>query len=179
MSAERRPFPVILVGFLASGKTALGRALAEGWGSGFLDIDEILLAEEGATTLLEMLNLRGEPYFRARERHLLEALGERGEGVIATGSGTPASEENLALLHHLGTVVFLHTPWETILDRLESKTGTLPPGLLPEALHTVYRQRLPYYQRADLVLAPAPGETPQALALRLRMLLRDAVPCVI
>jgi len=170
---------VVLVGFLASGKTALGRALADAWRTGFVDVDEILLAEEGAPSLLAMLEARGEPYFRSRERALLEGLASAGAEVIATGSGTPASEENLALLHRLGTVIFLHTPWETISARLDSKRGVLPPGLSAEALHAVYRQRLPYYQRADLVLAPGPGETPEALALRLRMLLKDPVPCAI
>lgn len=179
MIVERRPSCVVLVGFLASGKTAVGRALAAVWGTGFMDIDEILLAEEGAPSLLAMLEARGEPYFRARERALLEGLAEREEGVVATGSGTPASEENLALLHRLGTVVFLHTPWETILARLGSKGDVLPSGLSPEALHVVYHQRLPYYLRADLVLVPALGETPETLALRLRMLLRDPVPCAI
>ena len=179
MSAERRPSRVLLVGFLASGKTAVGRALAAAWGTGFLDLDELLLAEEGAPSLLAMLQTRGEPYFRARERGLLEGLTSAGAEVVATGSGTPASDENLSLLHRSGTVVFLHTPWETLLTRLGSKTGILPPGLSPEVLHAVYLQRLPFYQRADLVLAPAPGETPEALALRLRMLLREPVPCAI
>jgi shikimate kinase len=179
MSAERRPSRVFLVGFLASGKTAVGRALAAAWGTGFMDVDALLLAEEGAPSLLAMLEARGEPYFRARERALLEGLTSADAAVVATGSGTPATEENLALLHRLGSVVFLHTPWATILARLGSKEGVLPPGLPPEALHAVYLQRLPFYQRADLVLAPIPGETPDALALRLRMLLKEPVPCAI
>ncbi len=179
MTAGPRPARVVLVGFLAAGKSALGRALADGWETGFADLDDLLLAEEGAPSLLEMMEARGEPHFRARERALLEGLVGRPEGVVATGSGTPASAENLDLLHRLGVVVFLHTPWEVIVSRLGAKGGVLPPGLSAEALHAVYLQRLPFYQRADRVLAPEPGETPGALALRLRMLLRDPVACAI
>lgn len=179
MSAERRPARLILVGFLAAGKTALGRALAQGWGAGFCDLDELLLAEEGAQSVLAVLKGKGEPHFRGRERAILDGLEARPERVVATGSGTPASEENLELLHRLGTLVFLHTPWETILSRLSSKEGVLPPGLAPEALHAVYLQRLPFYRRADLTLVPGPGESPEALALRLRMLLKEPVPCAI
>ena len=110
---------------------------------------------------------------------MLEGLLGWEEGVVATGSGTPASEDNLALLHRLGMVVFLHTSWETLLARLGAKAGVLPPGVSPEALHAVYLQRLPYYLRADRVMVPGPGETPEALALRLRMLLKEPVPCAI
>ncbi len=179
MSAERRPARLILVGFLAAGKTTLGRALAEAWGTGFCDLDELLLAEEGAPSVLAVLEAKGEPHFRARERAILDGLEARPEGVVATGSGTPASEENLELLHRLGTLVFLHTPWATILSRLASKAGVLPPGLAPEALHAVYLQRLPFYRRADFTLVPGPAESPEALALRLRMILKESVPCAI
>jgi len=178
MIPNRRPFRLFLSGFLASGKTTVGEVLASDLGLPFLDLDQTLVEREGMT-ILQILAVRGEPYFRLREHGLLESLRASGSLVVATGSGTPAHPDNLALIGALGEMVFLNPPWETIAGRLQGKQGVLPPGLPVEALYRIYLDRLPYYRQARWVLTPSAGEIPAAQALRIRMLLKDVRPCAI
>lgn len=173
-----RPFRLFLSGFLACGKTTVGEVLARDLGLPFLDLDQALVEREGMS-IPQILAVRGEPYFRLQERGLLEHLRASGSLVVATGSGTPAHPENLALIGSLGEMVFLNSPWEMIAARLQGKQAVLPPDLPVEALYRIYMERMPYYRQARWVLTPGAGETPEAQALRIRMLIKDILPCAI
>jgi shikimate kinase len=173
-----RPFRLFLSGFLACGKTTVGRVLARDLRLPFMDLDETLVVAEGMP-ILEMMDARGEPWFRRRERTLLEGLAHSGSLIVATGSGTPAMAENLALIGRLGEMVFLNAPWDAIAARLQGKRSVLPPDLDVETLYGIYLKRLPYYRRARWILAPEAGETPEALALRIRLMIKDVLPCAI
>ena len=168
-------FRLFLTGFLASGKTTLGQILARDLNVSFLDIDQTLVDQEGMPVLRIMAS-KGEPYFRLQERVLLERLQSLAV-VVATGSGTPASLENLRLIGGMGEMVFLHAPWDLIASRLGNKDAVLKPGLSMEALYQTYLQRLPFYLKARWIVAPEAGETPEALALRIQMLLKGALSC--
>jgi shikimate kinase len=172
-----RSFRLFLTGFLGCGKTTLGAILAGDLGLPFLDIDQALVDQEGMP-VLQILALRGEAHFRLQERHLLDRLQAAGGIVVATGSGTPATQENLALISGMGEMVFLHTPWDVLASRLQTKHAVLNPDLKVEALYQTYLLRLPFYLKARWIVAPGAGETPEELALRIRMLLKD-LPCAI
>ena len=85
-----RPFRLFLSGFLACGKTTVGRVLARDLRLPFMDLDQTLVEEEGMP-IFEMMDARGESYFRRRERSLLERLRSSENLIVATGSGTPAT----------------------------------------------------------------------------------------
>ena len=173
-----RPFRLFLSGFLACGKTTVGRVLARDLRLPFMDLDQTLVEEEGMP-IFEMMDARGESYFRRRERSLLERLRSSENLIVATGSGTPAIPENLSLIGRLGEMVFLNAAWETIAARLQEKKGVLPPNLRVETLYRIYLERLPYYRQARWILVPETGETPDALALRIRLMIKGALPCAI
>ena len=98
---------VILIGFMGSGKSSVGRVLANKLERKFIDMDdEIELGEE--QTINEIFSEYGEDHFREVETSYLEKLLTKKNKVISTGGGVILKEENIAILKRIGTVVFLH-----------------------------------------------------------------------
>src|SRR6185369_7931181 len=144
---------VVLTGFMASGKTAVGRRLARRLGFDFVDTDQVIEDHAGAT-VSEIFAREGEPAFRRLERETIEGLALERPTVIATGGGTFVDAENRATLHRLGPVVCLVTSPEVILERV-SRSDKRPlasgPGA-PERLAKLYETRLPFYRMADVMV---------------------------
>src|SRR5689334_14980044 len=88
MTPPDRPSPslVFLVGFMGSGKTTVGRALATLMGWHFVDLDQVIEAREGRS-IREIFETRGEAEFRRIEHEALAVCGEMNETVIALGGG--------------------------------------------------------------------------------------------
>src|SRR5512134_1391111 len=105
-------FPgVVLVGFMGSGKSSVGRELARRFGVPFVDVDERIESAAGCR-IRDLFDREGEPAFREREKAALrDALSAKGR-VIATGGGAFADEGNRALLRAYAPVVYLETAVE-------------------------------------------------------------------
>lgn len=165
---------VLLVGFMGSGKSSVGRALAARLGVPFDDLDAEVEAAAG-TTIRALFAERGEADFRRRERRALAALLARpGDRVVALGGGTPAQAGCAALLAAAGDAVsvWLDVPWETVVARVGADgAGTRPLFADPAAARRLYDERRPVYAASDLRCAPAPGEDAAATAERLAALL--------
>ncbi len=141
---------IILIGFMGSGKTSVGRALAKGMEYHFLDTD-VLIEQEEQQTIPTIFENKGEAYFRNRETQLLyDLLMSLEATVVSTGGGIPLREQNRDLLRKLGFVVFLKASDDTIIRRLRDDTSR--PLLVGEALeHKVVqlqREREPVYTAA-------------------------------
>jgi shikimate kinase len=108
--------PIFLIGFMGSGKSTVGRLLADRLGRPFVDSDERVEQHAGAT--VAELFLRGEHEFRAREAEVIEILCNEGAQVIATGGGAPAHGNNLDRMMAAGVVVTLIASPQVILDRI-------------------------------------------------------------
>lgn len=140
---------IFLIGFMGSGKSSVGRALAQDLGSYFLDTDALIETDVGAS-VLEIFAHQGEAYFRDKERETAAWI-ERAcsEAVIATGGGLPLAVPNLG---HNGRVIFLDLSFEAVLSRMNeeerSKRPLFADPLKAEALfdarHKVY-QRLAHH----------------------------------
>ncbi|NDL66250.1 shikimate kinase [Anaerotalea alkaliphila] len=111
---------IVLIGFMGSGKTNVGRRLAEKLDALWLDLDDMVVKEAGCG-IQELLEKEGEDGIRSRERQALEALMDRREMVISTGGGVVELPENVRLLHLLGTIVFLQMEPEQILENIEQE----------------------------------------------------------
>src|SRR5438105_1548836 len=100
------PAPVFLVGFMAAGKTSVGRALAQATNRRFVDLDDLIAA---AGEPVAQLVARDEPEFRRREAAALgDAIVAAGDGpIIATGGGAAAYGDNLDRMRAAGLVVAL------------------------------------------------------------------------
>ncbi len=113
---------IILIGFMGSGKTSVGKHLALRMGFDFLDTD-VRIEQKERKTIPELFNSMGEEYFRTQETRLLEELMSSAEGIIvSTGGGMPLREENRELLKKTGFVVYLKASNETIVGRLQGDT---------------------------------------------------------
>lgn len=145
----------ILTGFMGSGKSTIGKKLANAFGYTFLDTDELLEKQFGKT-IREVFENEGEEYFRTCETELLNNLITTCKGaVISTGGGMPMRDENVALLKKLGTVVYLDVKIETILDRLknDTKRPLLQGSEFEQKTRMLYEQRVSKYRSsADFCL---------------------------
>lgn len=147
-------FPgVVLIGFMGSGKSSVGRELARRFGAPFVDVDERIESAAGSS-IRDLFAREGEPAFREREKAALrEALSVKG-CVIATGGGAFSDEENRALLRSYAPVVYLEAAVGTLLDRLAGDLGRplLRGGDREAVVRELLSRRIPGYRTADLTV---------------------------
>jgi shikimate kinase len=113
---------ILLIGFMGSGKSTVGRALAERVHRPFVDLDEAVVVQAGKS-IASIFADDGEEAFRARERSALMSLSRLPSSVVACGGGVVLSEENRALLRRSGTVVYLRVSAEEALARIGDLSG--------------------------------------------------------
>ncbi len=157
---------VFLVGFMAAGKTTVGRVLARALDFEFKDLDREVEGEANRT-IAAIFAEDGEEAFRRRETEALGRLCAGPRVVVATGGGAFVSAANAALIAHSGWSVWLDVPWEVALARLARSAGSRPLFSDPEAALRLYESRVPAYRRADLHLLVSGGEGPRAAAGRI------------
>ena len=140
---------VVLIGMPASGKTTIGRLIAEKTGREFYDLDEEIVKFAGKS-IPEIFSDEGEIAFRDIESRVLEErLARLGGAVIATGGGAILREENVLRLKQNGRLYFLNRPLCQLLP-----TPDRPTASTKEAIEKRYAERLPIYKRvADVELS--------------------------
>ena len=140
--------PLFLIGFMASGKTTLGRALAERLpGSRFIDLDEAIEKREGAS-VAEIFRRHGEAYFRACEAEVLREAAQEG-AIVACGGGTPCQSANMDFMLAQGTVVWLVADDDVTERRLRLARGQRPlVDALRRHIADLTSRRRPAYSRA-------------------------------
>ena len=126
------PRNVILVGFMASGKTSVGRALAERTGWTLVDADDVIVARAGKP-IHHIFSDDGEPAFRELERQVIADLCAGERQVIASGGGAFVDPQNRDVMLSGGRVFFLSASPETILRRVQEEDagGPIRPLLAP------------------------------------------------
>lgn len=112
---------IVLIGFMGSGKSAVGRGLAKSLGFQFLDTDQLIVDRTGRQ-ISEIFAEEGEPFFRQIETETIESLGSLNRCVISTGGGAVLSARNRALLRELGYVVCLTASEEVLFERVSRNT---------------------------------------------------------
>jgi shikimate kinase len=152
---------IYLTGPMGSGKTTVGRLLADRLGWAFVDLDA-LIAARAETSIAEVFEHRGEAHFRKMESEALADTLSADRLVVATGGGALASEANLRLALGAGLVVYLDASPETITARL---AGDETRPLLTHQ-HRLLAERLSFYRRAHVTL-DANEDTPDALAAQI------------
>lgn len=156
---------LVLVGFMASGKSSIGRRVARRLGFRFTDTDHFI-EDEAGTTIPEIFEHEGEAGFRRRESRLLERLHRLDGYVFATGGGIVTPPGNVERLRRLGLVIFLKADPEDILRRLEHDTRRPLMADADDRRERVMRllaERLPLYEQAHIVIETR-GKTPNQVA---------------
>lgn len=123
---------VFLVGFMGSGKTTLGRKLANQLSMPFVDLDRHIVNDVGMS-IPEYFQRHGEAEFRVREAESLRSLDLHVPSVISVGGGTPCYHDNMAWMNKQGITIYLKLPAKALWERLQKSDVTKRPVL--QGLH--------------------------------------------
>ena len=140
---------VFLVGFMAAGKSGVGRRLARTLGWTFRDLD-LDIAEHEGQPVADLIVERGETWFRERETEALERCADLDRAVVATGGGAFTLERNRRLIAGLGTSVWLDPPWEWLCRRAQRSHRRRPLFESPDRARALWVSRLDSYRQADV-----------------------------
>ena len=155
---------ISLCGFMGSGKTTVGKVLADILDCPFWDLDDIVEKKAGKT-IAEIFATEGEPAFRQWETRLLrQTLEKYGENtvILALGGGTVLNPASASLLQEKTTCIYLRASLETLLQRLEGERDGRP--LADENLARRLTGRLPLYEATAHVTVDTDGLTPEEIA---------------
>lgn len=161
---------IVLVGMMGSGKTTVGRLVADRLGSGFSDTDEEVEAFAGVS-VQEMFERSGEAAFRRAETEAVAALlAPDGPGVVAMGGGAVLSEANRQLMRREATVVWLRADIRTLTDRVGTGEGRPLLGGATQVDRTEARlaqlsgERESIYETVAHVVVDTDGLSPEEVA---------------
>lgn len=141
---------IILIGFMGCGKTSVGIRLAKTLGYRFVDTDQVIETEYGAS-ISAIFEKEGEEGFRRMETAVVKRLHDTAmHTVISTGGGLPLRKENVELMKEMGCVIYLKTNRETTLIRLSGDTERplLSGPHIKERIDELLQERVPLYEAA-------------------------------
>jgi shikimate kinase len=158
---------LVLVGFMGSGKSSVGRELARRWGFRFIDTDTAI-RQKYQKSIPEIFASFGEPFFRDEENQTLQELQKTERAVIATGGGIVLQARNHPLLRTLGVVVWLTANEEVIWERVSRNQNR--PLLRTEdpraTISDLMSTRYPLYDALADITVETSGLTHQEVADR-------------
>jgi shikimate kinase len=168
MSSASTGRNLVLIGFMGSGKSSVGRELARRWGYRFIDSDA-MIRHKYDLSIPDIFAKFGEPFFREAEYQALVRLQGIGSTVIATGGGIVTQPRNLPLLRTLGPVVWLSADQTTIVDRVGKSTHRpmLDQANPEESVTRLLAERAPLYRQAADLLIETSGLTHREVADRI------------
>ena len=155
---------ITLTGFMGSGKTTVGRVLADALGCPFMDLDDLIVKKAGKT-IPEIFAQDGEPAFRQLEARLLRQTVEKyaeNTVVLALGGGAVTTSASATLLHEKTVCIYLRATLETLLQRLSGETAGRP--LADDALSERLAAREPLYEETAHVIIDTDGLAPDEVA---------------
>ena len=140
---------IVLIGFMGSGKTSIGRLVAQRLGFQFIDTDALVVERVGLQ-VAEIFARHGEAWFREQETAALHSLAILNRAVVSTGGGIVLRDENRTLLRELGFVAWLTASEEVIFERVSrNKKRPLLQTADPRAtVHELLAARRPLYEEA-------------------------------
>jgi shikimate kinase len=140
---------IYLVGFMGSGKSTVGKILAEKLNMNFIDIDKLIEEKEGMK-IKDIFEQKGESYFRELERKQIEAIVNQEGLVVSTGGGLGANLDNMNLMKKNGDVVWLDVSLNTVLDRLKNDQDRPLLKQPTEKIRQLFEERKNVYRLANI-----------------------------
>ena len=116
---------IFLVGFMGAGKTTLAKKMASKLGYQWIDTDQEIEKKEGVK-VSEIFEVRGEAYFRALEKQLIDGLIPSEKMIVATGGGLPCFNNLMETLNQLGTTIYLERTPKELFQRVKQATNSRP-----------------------------------------------------
>ncbi len=153
MDSTRTISNLALIGFMGTGKSSVGRLVADLLHFTFLDTDDVIVARAGKS-VADIFAQEGEGVFREKERQLVEELARRTRTVISTGGGLPVNPDNLASLKAHALVICLWAAPERIWERVRSQSHRplLQEGDPIQKIKELLAAREPFYRQADVLV---------------------------
>lgn len=144
---------ILIIGFMGSGKTRVGKRLSKDLNIPFVDIDKVIVRRMNMS-VKEIFDRFGEPFYRALETTVLKALVDDPEQkIVSLGAGLPMQEQNDKYIRELGTVVYLKGSLSTLRKRLENSSNDpfIDGDDRDEKIKKLLKQRDPVYAKyADI-----------------------------
>ena len=144
---------IYLVGFMATGKTAIGVELAKRLNKEFFDLDDLIEQRENMA-IVDIFKQKGEPYFRKIEKDMVKETSLRKDLVVGCGGGAIVDSENLSTLKESGLIICLKAEVDVILERSK---GTPQRPLLnvedpKQRIIDLLKKRELFYNQADYIV---------------------------
>ena len=155
---------ITLTGFMGSGKTTVGKVLADFLGCPFMDLDDLIVKKAGKS-IPEIFAQDGEPAFRQLEARLLRQTVEKyteNTVVLALGGGAVTAPASAALLREKTVCIYLRATLETLQSRLEGETAGRP--LADASLADRLAAREPLYEQTAHVIIDTDGLSPDEVS---------------
>lgn len=153
---------IYLIGFMGTGKSTVGKALAKHLDFPFLDLDVHIEKQEGRM-IPTLFSENGEAYFRRVETSLLREVSLGQTQVVSTGGGAVINPENREIMRSTGFIISLYADKETIKDRVSRQENR--PLLTGEdfdmSFDRLMQQRKEFYEQADLLIDTSHQEVEQ------------------
>jgi len=156
---------IFIIGFMASGKSVIGKLLSERLFYVYRDTD-IIIEEREKMSIKDIFKIKGENYFRELEKKVLNDICKNesiGGNVISSGGGMACNDENIALMKDKGIVIYLKSTINDILERstdLEKRPilkkmngmGVMRKKVMRKKLEELLNNREKYYNKADFIV---------------------------
>lgn len=145
--------PIFLIGYMCSGKTTLGRALESRAGVTYIDLDDLIVEEQGMS-VSEIFARMGEVEFRRLESEALARVALLDNVVVGCGGGTACRAANMELMNSRGVTVWLEASRDRLLRRLlEGRAGrpliaSLPDHEVERVMERDLERRREHYEKA-------------------------------
>jgi shikimate kinase len=159
---------IYLVGFMASGKSAIGKILAQSLEKPYLDLDDYIVEKE-ERSIPQIFNDKGEAYFRTQEWKYILEITQNFKGIVSLGGGALHNQKVVDHIKLYGLMVFLNTPLDIILQRIvQNKNRPLvlnqwgeikSQETLFSELESLYLKREYLYKQAQITLKSTGEET--------------------
>lgn len=144
------PENIVLVGFMSSGKSTVGKILAARIGWDFIDTDAVIESNTGLT-ITEIFKGYGEAFFRELEKKVVADTRQLRRTVIATGGGAVLTPENVEVMKKGNKVVWLKVKAEEVMGRIgRDRERPLTKGKSEEEIKSMLKYRESFYRFADL-----------------------------
>lgn len=152
---------IVLIGMRGSGKSTIGKMLAEKLGKSFTDLDSMLEEKEGMT-VAKIVAKNGWEYFREKESVIAQKAAQTTNTVIATGGGVILNEENTKALKQNGTVIYLSAPTDVLIARIgddPNRAALTDKKTKQEEMEQVFHERKSLYEQAADIMIETSNQT--------------------
>ncbi len=145
-----------LIGFMGSGKSHVGKALAKKMQLQFVDLDDLIVSTANAP-ISSIFSEKGEEYFRQLEQRCLKETLHLQNTIVATGGGTPCFYDNMNWINQHGFSLFLDVAPSILIQRLEKEMEKRPllaklsKEEMSRFIHQKLEDRRSFYERAHIV----------------------------